>query len=67
MSTAVPPPPPNFALKLKAWRSDNDYTQKEAAQKLGISKRTYENWEQSRSHPQNVGLITMLMHIKNTP
>jgi DNA-binding XRE family transcriptional regulator len=32
-----------FAWKLKEWREENDYTQKEAADRLGVSRRSLEN------------------------
>ena len=41
-----------FAKTLVAWREENDYTQQEAADKLGVSRRSLENWEQERAMPQ---------------
>jgi DNA-binding XRE family transcriptional regulator len=38
-----------FAAKLKAWRGK--LTQKEAASILGVSRRTYEAWEQGKTEP----------------
>ena len=40
-----------FANKLKAWRGK--LTQKEAADLLGVSRRTYEKWEQGESEPSD--------------
>ena len=49
-----------FAKTLVAWREDNDYTQQEAADRLGVSRRSLENWEQRRAMPQGFGLTAML-------
>ena len=50
----------DFAKTLVAWRERNDYTQKTAAELLGVSKRSLENWEQERAMPQGFGLKAML-------
>ena len=49
-----------FAKVLVAWREQNDYTQQEAADRLGVSRRSLENWEQERAMPQGFGLAAML-------
>jgi DNA-binding transcriptional regulator YiaG len=49
-----------FAKTLLAWREQNDYTQQEAADRLGVSRRSLENWEQERATPQGFGLKAML-------
>lgn len=49
-----------FAKALVAWREANDYTQQEAADRLGVSRRSLENWEQERAMPQGFGLAAML-------
>ena len=49
-----------FARTLVAWREQNDYTQQEAADRLGVSRRSLENWEQERAMPQGFGLAAML-------
>lgn len=49
-----------FADLLRAWRSDNDYSQRDAAQVLGVNKRTLENWEQERAMIQGYGLQQLL-------
>ena len=54
----------DFAKTLVAWRERNDYTQKEAAALLGVSKRSLENWEQERAMPQGYGLKAMLKLIE---
>ena len=52
-----------FARTLVAWREANDYTQQEAADRLGVSRRSLDNWEQERAMPQGFGLSAMLMII----
>jgi DNA-binding transcriptional regulator YiaG len=54
-----------FAKTLVAWRERNDYTQQDAADKLGVSRRSLENWEQERAMPQGFGLQAMLKTIKD--
>ena len=39
----------DFANALVAWRDRNDDTQRTAAEMLGVSKRSLENWEQERA------------------
>ena len=53
-----------FAKSLVAWREQNDYTQQEAADRLGVSRRSLENWEQERAMPQGFGLKAMLLIIQ---
>ena len=53
-----------FAKTLVAWREQNDYTQQEAADRLGVSRRSLENWEQERAMPQGFGLKAMLAVIQ---
>ena len=48
---------------LVAWRKENDFTQQEAADRLGISRRSLENWEQERAMPQGIGLAAVLRAI----
>ena len=50
----------DFAKTLATWRERNDYTQKQAAEMLGVSKRSLENWEQERAMPQGFGFAAML-------
>ena len=49
-----------FKKALQDWRNANGYTQQEAADKLGVSRRSLENWEQERAMPQGFGLNAML-------
>lgn len=56
----------DFAKLLVAWRDRNNYTQRAAAEMLGCSKRSLENWEQERAMPQGFGLRAMLKMIVGT-
>jgi len=49
-----------FANLLRAWRADNEFSQRDAAQVLGVNKRTLENWEQERAMIQGYGLQQLL-------
>jgi DNA-binding transcriptional regulator YiaG len=55
----------DFAKTLVAWREQNNYTQQEAADRLGVSRRSLENWEQERAMPQGFGLGAMLQIIQH--
>ena len=50
----------DFAKTLVTWRERNNYTQRTAAEMLGVSKRSLENWEQERAMPQGFGLKAIL-------
>ena len=50
-----------FAEELKQWRAGLGYTQVKAADKLRVPVRTYEEWEQARRQPQQLGPIRKLM------
>jgi DNA-binding transcriptional regulator YiaG len=41
-----------FADELKAWRAKKKFSQSEAAEHLGLSIRTLQNWEIARTKPQ---------------
>lgn len=49
-----------FANLLRKWREKNQYSQRDAAEVLKVSKRSLENWEQERAMPQGFGLQAML-------
>lgn len=53
-----------FAKLLRKWREKNQYSQRDAAEILKVSKRSLENWEQERAMPQGFGLQAMLEIIK---
>ena len=45
-----------FAERLRAWRGDHGLNQREAAEHIGVSWRTYQGWEQGRNAPSAAGL-----------
>jgi len=49
-----------FANLLRKWRERNQYSQRDAAEVMKVSKLSLENWEQVRAIPQGFGLQTML-------
>jgi DNA-binding transcriptional regulator YiaG len=42
----------SIAKKLKAWRKARKLTQGAAANELGVSLRTLQEWEQARAEPR---------------
>jgi len=54
--------PRKFARLLQEWRERKGYSQRDAANALGISKRTLENWEQERATPRGYA-IQMLLNL----
>ena len=55
---------PTFAKLLRKWREKNQYSQRDAAEVLKVSKRSLENWEQERAMPQGFGLQAMIEVIR---
>ena len=53
-----------FAKLLTNWRELNELTQQTAADQLGVSRRSLENWEQERAMPQGFGLKAMVAIIQ---
>lgn len=53
--------PINWPLRLDQLRKALKLTQAEAAEKLGISVRTWQNWEQGRTRPDTAAV--RLMHL----
>jgi len=49
----------NWQDRLYAWRERNDFSQTEAAMKLQISPRTFQEWEQGRARPRHLALIAI--------
>lgn len=47
-----------FSATLKRWRRDR--TQAEAAKHLGVSLRTYQDWEQGRRTPRGFAFMMLL-------
>ena len=52
--------PRKFARALQAWREKKAFSQRDAAEFLGISKRTLENWEQERATPRGYAVVALL-------
>ena len=45
--------------RLYDWRERNDFSQTEAAMKLQVSPRTFQEWEQSRARPRHLALVAI--------
>jgi len=58
--------PRKFARMLQEWRARKDFSQRDAANAIGISKRTLENWEQARATPRGYA-IQMLLKLIQPP
>ena len=52
--------PRKFARALQEWRERKAFSQRDAAEFLGISKRTLENWEQERATPRGYAVVALL-------
>jgi DNA-binding transcriptional regulator YiaG len=48
-----------ISAALKRWRSEQSFSQAMAAAKLGVSLRTYQEWEQSRRKPAGKALSSL--------
>ncbi|MDO5601661.1 MAG: helix-turn-helix transcriptional regulator [Oscillospiraceae bacterium] len=48
-----------IAEQLKNARAKAELTQEEVAEKLGVSRQTVSNWENGRSYPDIVSMITL--------
>ena len=55
----------NFSDELKQWRAREGYTQERAASFLGVSLRTYQEWEQGRQAPDQLGPIRKAIELSN--
>ena len=53
-----------FADELKTWRTRVEYTQEEAAEFLGVPLRTYQEWEQGRQAPDQLGPIRKAIELQ---
>ncbi len=49
----------DIGSKLKTARSDAKFTQEEIAEKLGVSRQTISNWENSKSYPDIISVIKL--------
>jgi DNA-binding transcriptional regulator YiaG len=56
--------PRKFARMLQEWRERKRFSQRDAADHLGISKRTLENWEQERATPRGYAIQMLLKLIQ---
>lgn len=62
----------NVSKQLRAWRgvkgkgnaTRGNFSQEEAAERLGIPVGTYRDWEQGRSAPRGIALSALLERIK---
>lgn len=60
----------NLPKQLKAWRGvtkqkpRGEFSQAEASTRLGVSLRTYQEWEQGRMAPRGMALQALLERIK---
>lgn len=54
-----------FAVKIKHYRQQNDWTQQVIAEKLAVSRKTISSWENGRSYPDVFMLVQLsdLYHI----
>ena len=51
--------PGSLSERIYRWREAQNLSQSEAAMKLGLSKRTLQEWEQGRAAPTHLGLIAL--------
>jgi transcriptional regulator with XRE-family HTH domain len=56
-----------FAGLLKKFRQREHLTQDAAAALLGISLRTWQNWEVARNMPRGFGLHALLLALRSSP
>lgn len=49
----------DIGSKLKAARNEANFTQEEIAEKLGVSRQTISNWENSKSYPDIISVIKL--------
>lgn len=46
-------------IRLKTWRHQRGFSQRDAAQVLGVPKRTLQDWEQGRRRPRGLSLTAL--------
>ena len=49
-----------FKMRLKEIREEQDLSQKEVAEKLGVAVSTYANWEQGRTEPSIYDIFNLI-------
>lgn len=55
--------PKHFAIELKRRRARRNFTQEQAADYIGVSLKTYVNWEQARNVPDALKRRAVLARI----
>lgn len=53
-----------WKIILKSWRTKAGLLQKEAAEKLGVSVRTYQGWEEGKSTPNRFARVELERRMK---
>lgn len=53
--------------QLRSWRATNGYSQAQAAEKLGISVRTWQQWEQGKRRPRGLALLALERALRQKP
>lgn len=59
METNAPTGQGNIGQKLRDARKNSGLTQESAAERLGVSRQTISNWENSRSYPDIGSVVKM--------
>jgi DNA-binding transcriptional regulator YiaG len=62
----VKQPRRGLAEELRAWRKRNGFSQSLAAQKLKVSPRTLQNWEQEHREPRGFALEQLREKLRRT-
>lgn len=58
---------PSFPDELKTWRAGLGFTQAQAAEWLDVPLRTYQEWEQGRQEPTQMGPVRKLLEVSKRP
>jgi DNA-binding transcriptional regulator YiaG len=56
--------PENFPTEIRRIRRQNKWSVKNLADRLGVSPRTVENWEQGRRTPTSLTLVNLFLEDK---
>jgi DNA-binding transcriptional regulator YiaG len=56
--------PENFPAEIRRLRRQNNWSVKNLADRLGVSPRTVENWEQGRRTPTSLTLVNLFLEDK---
>jgi len=56
-----------FSERLKNWRSAHHLSQSQASERLGVSVRTFQDWEQARHSPRGFALKALLALVALPP